>query len=179
MSISIHAPREGGDVAFMLFLLNNRLISIHAPREGGDTADRGAASVWIPFQSTPPARGATSAAKSYQRVQMISIHAPREGGDHWLVVKIHASQLDFNPRPPRGGRLFSSHLTSHRFDFNPRPPRGGRRIVPSRRSTTLSFQSTPPARGATKFTRSQLGLAVISIHAPREGGDSCYGILHS
>ena len=80
MFISIHAPREGGDVS-------NRIgcavivISIHAPREGGDK--RGISQAYQPdnfnprpprggrplrksqmaktpvFQSTPPARGAT------------------------------------------------------------------------------------------------------------------------
>ena len=34
--ISIHAPREGGDV-FMAALLSSLGISIHAPREGGDS----------------------------------------------------------------------------------------------------------------------------------------------
>ena len=34
------------------------------------------------------------------------------------------------------------------------------------------FQSTPPARGATFFRLSRYVLAVISIHAPREGGDT-------
>ena len=35
--ISIHAPREGGDLdGFRLFLLFP-VISIHAPREGGDS----------------------------------------------------------------------------------------------------------------------------------------------
>ena len=33
--ISIHAPREGGDVPEMV-LLTPEIISIHAPREGGD-----------------------------------------------------------------------------------------------------------------------------------------------
>ena len=34
----------------------------------------------------------------------ISIHAPREGGDEeeMLCIRWH---MDFNPRPPRGGRL--------------------------------------------------------------------------
>ena len=57
--ISIHAPREGGDRVVSRSRL--RLdISIHAPREGGD------ASFWFisgpcsVFQSTPPARGATA-----------------------------------------------------------------------------------------------------------------------
>ena len=56
--ISIHAPREGGDVAPTLGLAIGRYISIHAPREGGDSADLAL------------------------RAQIyISIHAPREGGD--------------------------------------------------------------------------------------------------
>ena len=33
------------------------------------------------------------------------------------------------------------------------------------------FQSTPPARGATKMYSGQPTPILISIHAPREGGD--------
>ena len=56
--ISIHAPREGGDIAAALDAEYSPIISIHAPREGGD----------------------------YSRLHglyllSISIHAPREGGD--------------------------------------------------------------------------------------------------
>ena len=36
--ISIHAPREGGRLAFNQFPYSNYHISIHAPREGGDMA---------------------------------------------------------------------------------------------------------------------------------------------
>ena len=36
--ISIHAPREGGDL-FVPFPSPYLLISIHAPREGGDSKD--------------------------------------------------------------------------------------------------------------------------------------------
>ena len=56
--ISIHAPREGGDIIHDK-IRRKQIISIHAPREGGDWF------LWkrdghnIPFQSTPPARGAT------------------------------------------------------------------------------------------------------------------------
>ena len=56
-------------------------ISIHAPREGGDdyqTVDDGNDTV---FQSTPPARGATTLATIINQQIFISIHAPREGGD--------------------------------------------------------------------------------------------------
>ena len=35
---------------------------------------------------------------------IISIHAPREGGD-FLVRFLSVRNCNFNPRPPRGGRL--------------------------------------------------------------------------
>ena len=78
--ISIHAPREGGD------LINNhirqlRQISIHAPREGGDVSVSRKPLPSVLFQSTPPARGATDSNKAAYRAFRISIHAPREGGD--------------------------------------------------------------------------------------------------
>ena len=36
LGISIHAPREGGDVCDFANSLKVSAISIHAPREGGD-----------------------------------------------------------------------------------------------------------------------------------------------
>ena len=56
--ISIHAPREGGDVNSHGSIPQPILISIHAPREGGDYFRD------IGFYK-----------------DHISIHAPREGGD--------------------------------------------------------------------------------------------------
>ena len=81
MVISIHAPREGGDC----YLCHLRLllsISIHAPREGGDMSELG----------------------QHQDKTGISIHAPREGGDRCALAAFGVP-FDFNPRPPRGGRL--------------------------------------------------------------------------
>ena len=150
-------------------------------------------SKWI-FQSTPPARGATTG----------DAHANR---DVW----------NFNPRPPRGGRLpdvlrdvgvveFQSTPPARgatappapptvlALDFNPRPPRGGRhqrtrqlvvangfQSTPPARGATAAlpegfqpqfrFQSTPPARGATLASLIIKATLHISIHAPREGGD--------
>ena len=79
-NISIHAPREGGD--FNVWLTSSAImISIHAPREGGDyTGVRTTATMSL-FQSTPPARGATTTAGDGSVTSVISIHAPREGGD--------------------------------------------------------------------------------------------------
>ena len=83
--------------------------------------------IGIPFQSTPPARGATEYAPTENYDRYISIHAPREGGDPPLP-RIVPRKKDFNPRPPRGGRLVSI-LLFPMFHV---------------------FQSTPPARGATR-----------------------------
>ena len=77
--ISIHAPREGGDIVPCV-LEQNEFISIHAPREGGDHNGKDTA-----------------------RWASISIHAPREGGDHGMV-RVWPEDTHFNPRPPRGGR---------------------------------------------------------------------------
>ena len=57
LTISIHAPREGGDVQAQEEKVHG-YISIHAPREGGDKK-------WL----------------SIKYKAGISIHAPREGGD--------------------------------------------------------------------------------------------------
>ena len=78
-------------------------ISIHAPREGGDLIMRQAAIDAGEFQSTPPARGATHPKRISGLCQAISIHAPREGGDCGHCDRLAGHQY-FNPRPPRGGR---------------------------------------------------------------------------
>ena len=80
----------------------------------------------------------------------ISIHAPREGGD-CTIVKIEVIQADFNPRPPRGGRLLLSGYDGQKVPFQSTPPaRGATRFAQFLGLTPSQFQSTPPARGATK-----------------------------
>ena len=127
----------------------------------------------MPFQSTPPARGATARVRSLMELMRISIHAPREGGDYVFAasnktaaISIHAPReggdctgryiarpcRHFNPRPPRGGRRADRGITVHLTHFNPRPPRGGRLSGP----------------------HPELPAYAISIHAPREGGDMTY-----
>ena len=123
------------------------------------------------FQSTPPARGATEHRRQITNGIGISIHAPREGGDDSSADSAAKAFLfqstppargatgtknrcrqdakNFNPRPPRGGRLLSKFTVNQNYNFNPRPPRGGRHVC-----------------GPYFF-----GGMVISIHAPREGGD--------
>ena len=74
-------------------------ISIHAPREGGDVPAPIFRGITGAFQATPPARGATvDLGRDLAVAVVISIHAPREGGDdarlqavaQGLVISIHA-----------------------------------------------------------------------------------------
>ena len=148
----------------------------------------------LSFQSTPPARGATALAEESAAVSQISIHAPREGGDS-VVFALTFKLIHFNPRPPRGGRRCSApyngypasisiHAPREGGDrnrwrislfpgyFNPRPPRGGRQLLSCPMMHPIRFQSTPPARGATAAQLPDDASDQISIHAPREGGDS-------
>ena len=173
-TISIHAPREGGDVGAVGAVPQREKISIHAPREGGD-------------------RGFY---KGVRTAMSISIHAPREGGDS-RPCRSGKLETDFNPRPPRGGRPSGTIRFSPRPKiFQSTPPARGATAASRRLWYVLNsisihapreggdddlydcnylmfqFQSTPPARGATAWSNLLTGMSNISIHAPREGGDA-------
>ena len=150
-TISIHAPREGGDKSALGGHLLIRYISIHAPREGGDRRDHLHGDGTRDFNPRPP-RGGDSCHGQLDRPIAISIHAPREGGDfkrikHYFpppLISIHApreggdsivnvvgtSILRFQSTPPARGATFTPyHTKNKRKNFNPRPPRGGRRSL--------------------------------------------------
>ena len=102
------------------------------------------------FQSTPPARGATSTLTFKNKaLEKISIHAPREGGDNVQYLGLQHLQLFQSTPPARGATSLARAIHSWTLHFNPRPPRGGATVLSDRLSYML----------------------VISIHAPREGGD--------
>ena len=130
--ISIHALREEGDSLSQDCFLTG-VISIHALREEGDAANRQTVTHLLAFLSTPSARRATADGTV--------------GFQH---------DVNFYPRPPRGGRRSTSAASISALDFYPRPPRGGRPLLRCRRYHSSS----------------------ISIHALREEGDlhvNCLG----
>ena len=86
----------------------SRHISIHAPREGSDVVISSQVRPRRVFQSTLPARGATSP-----------------------MPRSPASSSDFNPRSPRGERPVARRGNQRHDHFNPRSPRG-ERLRPSR-----------------------------------------------
>ena len=132
-----------------MYNVNKQAISIHAPRTGSDNGIGQVAFAYCSFQSTLPARGATSMKWRGITMSNISIHAPRTGSDAI--------------RAPGGSRD---------CDFNPRSPHGERLGISGASVTQLEFQSTLPARGATRGSGDwQNDHQGISIHAPRTGSD--------
>ena len=79
---------------------------------------------------------------------LISIHALREEGD----------------RKPEA-------IIAYQIDFYPRPPRGGRRRYAGKGVPQYRFLSTPSARRATYVAVTCRASGSISIHALREEGD--------
>ena len=123
------------------------------------------------FQSTPPARGATSKFTEDENANKISIHAPREGGDG-IPVQCPLPFSGFQSTPPaRGATLERDYIKSRQKISIHAPREGGDNILTTQKCTHSKFQSTPPARGATRSARQEVQELRISIHAPREGGD--------
>ena len=79
----------------------------------------------------------------------------------------------FYPRSPRGERPTMKRRSSPDAYFYPRSPRGERQGYCVAPSVIAVFLSTLPARGATNALGAKGPHVGISIHAPREGSDSC------
>ena len=99
--ISIHAPREGGDIT-VTASADKRIISIHAPREGGDPNS----TIYYVWQEDisihAPREGGDALQTAPYRRSNISIHAPREGGDR-LMDKYPDHECQFQSTPPARG----------------------------------------------------------------------------
>ena len=121
------------------------------------------------FQSTPPVRGATDIIAALASGIGISIHAPREGGDGDNGCTADRPSISIHA-PREGGDVLFTALNYLLRNFNPRPPRGGRLPLSAALKRLGQFQSTPPARGATHGGHNDDDQPLISIHAPREGG---------
>ena len=126
------------------------------------------------FQSTLPARGATTCSTPRSGSAIISIHAPRTGSDLLSeyntvtgLISIHAPRtgsdllllrrfcaiFHFNPRSPHGERLNGLIIGMINYNFNPRSPHGERPDLQCCCYWQGIFQSTLPARGATRRSR--------------------------
>ncbi len=124
LGISIHAPCEGGDHRQFLQDFQDQNFNPRPLRRGRPEMITTLLISCTVFQSTPPAKGATSFAQTVSDAEKISIHAPCEGGDS-VTQSVNRSAFDFNPRPLRRGRLFLRSACSSVRHFNPRPLRRG------------------------------------------------------
>ncbi len=140
------------------------------PARGATSAADDARRSHLKFQSTRPARGATAVADRGRAVLDVSIHAPRAGRDPGVLRS--AGHAGVSIHAPRAGRdTRSSAESSPRCCFNPRAPRGARPAASLGDRNVPLFQSTRPARGATLHAMQQIVSNGVSIHAPRAGRD--------
>ena len=152
--ISIHALRgEGDPVRSHAELIDE--ISIHALRGEGDV-------------SAPSGAPGGS----------ISIHALRGEGDP-VLTNLSSRRINFNPRPPWGGRPHADIFLKDWRNFNPRPPWGGRRMtLLAKQHFTINFNPRPPWGGRlVSVCCLDYHAVVISIHALRGEGDEKTGTL--
>ena len=107
----------------------------------------------------------------FDHIIKISIHALREEGDPPSPAR-PGTRCNFNPRPPRGGRLGIHGVSSTSPIFQSTPSaRRATRAAGRCEGGDVLFQSTPSARRATQYLPARLQSKEISIHALREEGD--------
>ena len=125
----------------------------------------------LEFLSTPSARRATPASCRRPHLHPISIHALREEGDlFWHISDV--AQIDFYPRPPRGGRRLAVVLLKQLGQISIHALREeGDCQTRSYEDKNGQFLSTPSARRATYRKHKEVQHGTISIHALREEGD--------
>ena len=143
-------------------------ISIHAPRTGSDSTTLQKIKTPLTFQSTLPARGATTAQRANHCRFSISIHAPRTGSDT-STGKRSTISLNFNPRSPHGERRYLRAHGGCARNFNPRSPHGERLPTLETIWKRRTFQSTLPARGATRASMANLDLKAFQSTLPARG----------
>ena len=123
------------------------------------------------FQSTPPVWGATGYDGSIGLCVDISIHAPRVGGDAEQVT-LTPEASGFQSTPPVWGAtgLLQLHRRGQRFQSTP-PVWGATKSCWISCRPTWYFNPRPPCGGRHPLELPVLLHQVISIHAPRVGGD--------
>ena len=170
IAISIHALREEGDQRGASMESNEKYFNPRPPRGGRLKRHLSGCLVVYEFQSTPSARRATVSRRRSVPRQHISIHALREEGDHQRHTVLYSVAISIHALREEGDTK-SHGFNEKQNDFNPRPPRGGRLLAHHHTVEQSLFQSTPSARRATRGRQSTAEIVVISIHALREEGD--------
>ena len=176
--ISIHALREEGD--FTAHKSKTAMVYFNPrPPRGGRPLPPDQDRSDSRFQSTPSARRATKISHTISISLFISIHALREEGDSNHII-IGRKGLDFNPRPPRGGRQRPDFPTPPGFRFQSTPSARRATVnLPIRADPAIIFQSTPSARRATPSAHlyRPLGVFQSTPSARRATGFMTFNII--
>ena len=178
--VSIHAPRTGRDLDRSARQFPHNQFQSTRPARGATSNPQQLRGKFCLFQSTRPARGATFPVVSMGLAIFVSIHAPRTGRDlgHLLAGR---QRLAVSIHAPRTGRdnlkdptqAINSCVSIH-------APRTGRDLLVGTRITVGNmFQSTRPARGATTSLTPSLGISTgfnpRAPHGARPGRACCQG----
>ncbi len=149
-------------------------ISTHAllaEGDGGVSTRRANAPL---FQPTPSLRRATWRRPRFcPCVFPISTHALLAEGDTISLPRLPLGSMDFNPRPPCGGRPVACRsVRGQGIDFNPRPPCGGRLVEYDIAALDRQdFNPRPPCGGRPAFPSEFWQNRNISTHALLAEGD--------
>ena len=135
-------------------------ISIHALREEGDPKGNGHGLLPKRFLSTPSARRATRNRVVQRGWHPISIHALREEGDPFVTLPCCSFGISIHALREEGDLIISAWNGSD-LNFYPRPPRGGRLFEVDELDCNQLFLSTPSARRATQWMRDPYTLLVF------------------
>ena len=202
MTISIHAPRVGGDGRSVTVIDLAKAFQSTPPVWGATALHLFPETHSVDFNPRPPCGGRHLLFRKFFFYAVISIHAPRVGGD-FSPRRTRLLCLHFNPRPPCGGRLLvlaalsiqgiisihaprvggdwtAASAPTRRSHFNPRPPCGGRPMICSALVRSKGFQSTPPVWGATSsLIVPQLSIVVFQSTPPVWGATAPHGCHRS
>ena len=191
--VSIHAPRTGRDVWFLLVLVQQFWFQSTRPARGATGepfSDRPVGASFNPrsphgarqhpetqaqgqelFQSTRPARGATGLARSSSAFGQVSIHAPRTGRD-FSGLAIRRLPAGFNPRAPHGARRLDHSRCTPSPLVSIHAPRTGRDDqATSEHPYGARFNPRAPHGARPYISSPKLYQSKVSIHAPRTGRD--------
>ena len=132
-----------------------------------------------PFQSTLPARGATSECVTVANNAKFQSTLPARGAtQHYSSM--FPTNYNFNPRSPHGERLLSLRsMTVTLVYFNPRSPHGERRRKTQQSAIVICISIHAPRTGSDVVTRpTKCTRCEISIHAPRTGSDAPFAAIN-
>ena len=167
--ISIHALREEGDASPSWCWPSRANFNPRPPRGGRHSTQRLKLASSL-FQSTPSARRTTEKAAQAKQDTEISIHALREEGDCRCSLVVVGELISIHALREEGD-MACIHGGYGPLDFNPRPPRGGRRAGPDLRLARHHISIHALREESDRSTLRIRQAARISIHALREESD--------